>query len=162
MKGAITIMSSVNSLNSANAALAAAVAEANTAAATQTTDTSFDELLATMTQSSGNDMQQQIFDGLMDGSLTVTDSHKLVSALISTLDTVDTSAGSTFGVDDATQNALDALLGLSEESEGQSSLIPQSETLAALQQTGDNALLLEYYQAMAAMTEVQKKTLPDV
>lgn len=112
-------------------------------------DTTFQELLASLSgnvSTGSSQMQQYLFAGLMDGSITVSDSSALVSALLASSDSEDGLAASS--LDTA------ALLGF-----GQSTASDWLEAMETTSEDGEDGSLAEYYQALSSVAQAQKNVL---
>lgn len=137
------------------------------------TGTEFAEMLEALsgTSSDANQMQQYLFSGLADGSINVTDSGKLVSALLSTLDggsslegLMDYDALSSGAAGGLSSDTIKSLLDLNQNAESdwlekilQAFSVKDED--AETEKSDDS--LQNYYQALAALAQVQKDLMPE-
>lgn len=128
------------------------------------TDTTFADLLAAMSGSQSS-MQQYLLNGLMDGSLNVSDSSNLVSALLGTVDSEST-AGNLLSYDALSGDSMSGLssdilktlleLGQDSETDWLTQILQAYSSNSTEDGTDDgNATLQAYYQAQAAMMQAQ-------
>lgn len=154
-------MDAMDNLYSVQAALAAAqTTQTGAAAEAQAADTTFSDLLKSLA-GSGNSAQEYLFAGLLDGSITVSDSNKLVSALLGTMDS-DSGLDGLSSIDTSllSQDTISALTDLNQSME-QEWLEKLMETLSAQGEEGAESASSDYYKAQAALAEVQKRVLTD-
>lgn len=154
-------MSTLESLGSVQATAAAAQATQNTQTET-VSDEVFSSMLSSMLGTSEATSQSQyLLSGLMDGSLQVTDSSKLVSALLSTIDGEGgTDLFSGLDTNTLSQDTITALLDLAQTNEENwmTQLLDSLKTDEAAEEE-ENDAMLDYYKAMAALGDAQKNIL---
>lgn len=154
-------MDYLEALYSIQSTTGAAQAATGTGTDTREPDTSFDDMLTSLLGTSGvAGSNSSLLTGLLDGSLSVTDSSQLVSALLGSGDNGDNASLLT-GMDTSNLSAdsLSALMNLTQTNE-QDWLTRMLENLSS--STGENEEeddLSAYYTAMAALASAQKDIL---
>lgn len=170
-------MDSLDALYSAQAAVAAAQATQTTSAASKTEDTTFNDMLNSLT-GTGSDTtgqwQRQLFSGLADGTINVTDGQALVTALLGTLNSESdfSSLSNLSSLDTLTelsnsgvsQDVIASLLDLNQDLEGKwveqiVKAFSEEEADSTVEEV-DNSLQ-SYYEAMAALAQAQQGLLDD-
>lgn len=154
-------MSTIDALSSVQAAAAAQAASSSQTEAVS--DEVFSSLLSSMLGTSEATSQSQyLLSGLMDGSIQVNDSSRLVSALLST--TGGESGGNELlsGLDTSlmSQDTITALLDLAQTNEENwlTQLLDSLKTDEAAEEE-ENDAMLDYYKAMSALGDAQKNIL---